>query len=26
VAITVVQEIAHHFGVDNACLHEFGWG
>jgi predicted Zn-dependent protease with MMP-like domain len=26
VAITVVHEIAHHFGVDDARLHELGWG
>jgi predicted Zn-dependent protease with MMP-like domain len=26
VAITVVQEIAHHFGIDDARLHELGWG
>ncbi|MEU4801369.1 metallopeptidase family protein [Actinosynnema sp. NPDC023587] len=26
VAITVVHEIAHHFGIDDAKLHELGWG
>ncbi len=26
VAITVVHEIAHHFGVDDERLHELGWG
>jgi predicted Zn-dependent protease with MMP-like domain len=26
VAITVVHEIAHHFGVDDTRLHELGWG
>ena len=26
VAVTVVHEIAHHFGVDDAKLHELGWG
>lgn len=26
VAITVVHEIAHHFGIDDAHLHELGWG
>lgn len=26
VAITVVHEIAHHFGIDDAALHELGWG
>lgn len=26
VAITVVHEIGHHFGVDDARLHELGWG
>lgn len=26
VAITVVHEIAHHFGIDDARLHELGWG
>jgi predicted Zn-dependent protease with MMP-like domain len=25
-AITVVHEIAHHFGIDDARLHELGWG
>jgi predicted Zn-dependent protease with MMP-like domain len=24
--ITVVHEIAHHFGIDDAALHEMGWG
>lgn len=26
VAITVVHEIAHHFGIDDGRLHELGWG
>ncbi|MEU5690977.1 metallopeptidase family protein [Actinosynnema sp. NPDC020468] len=26
VAVTVVHEIAHHFGIDDAKLHELGWG
>ena len=26
VAVTVVHEIAHHFGVDEERLHELGWG
>jgi predicted Zn-dependent protease with MMP-like domain len=26
VSITVVHEIAHHFGIDDARLHELGWG
>lgn len=26
VTITVVHEIAHHFGIDDAKLHELGWG
>ncbi|SDC75082.1 Predicted Zn-dependent protease, minimal metalloprotease (MMP)-like domain [Actinokineospora iranica] len=26
VAVTVVHEIAHHFGVDDDRLHELGWG
>ena len=26
IAITVVHEIAHHFGIDDAHLHELGWG
>ncbi|WP_134323979.1 metallopeptidase family protein [Cumulibacter soli] len=25
VRITVVHEIAHHFGIDDARLHELGW-
>ncbi|WP_315149535.1 metallopeptidase family protein [Corynebacterium variabile] len=25
VAITVVHEIGHHFGIDDARLHELGW-
>jgi predicted Zn-dependent protease with MMP-like domain len=25
VAITVVHEIAHHFGIDDTRLHELGW-
>jgi predicted Zn-dependent protease with MMP-like domain len=26
VSITVVHEIAHHFGIGDARLHELGWG
>ncbi|WP_410810812.1 metallopeptidase family protein [Micromonospora sp. 067-2] len=26
VAVTVVHEIAHHFGIDDARLHSLGWG
>ncbi len=26
VAVTVVHEIAHHFGIDDDTLHELGWG
>lgn len=26
IAITVVHEIAHHFGIDDDALHEMGWG
>lgn len=26
VRITVVHEIAHHFGIDDDRLHELGWG
>ncbi|ONI72652.1 hypothetical protein ALI144C_42295 [Actinosynnema sp. ALI-1.44] len=26
VAVTVVHEIAHHFGIDDHRLHELGWG
>ncbi|MDO8143420.1 MULTISPECIES: metallopeptidase family protein [unclassified Isoptericola] len=26
VAVTVVHEIAHHFGIDDDRLHELGWG
>jgi len=26
IAITVVHEIAHHFGIDDRHLHELGWG
>lgn len=26
VAITVVHEIGHHFGIDDERLHELGWG
>ena len=25
VAVTVVHEIAHHFGIDDERLHELGW-
>ncbi|WP_018603256.1 metallopeptidase family protein [Mycobacterium sp. 155] len=26
VAITVIHEIAHHFGIDDERLHDLGWG
>lgn len=26
IAVTVVHEIAHHFGIDEATLHRLGWG
>jgi predicted Zn-dependent protease with MMP-like domain len=26
VTVTVVHEIAHHFGISDARLHELGWG
>ena len=26
VAITVIHELAHHFGIDDQRLHELGWG
>jgi predicted Zn-dependent protease with MMP-like domain len=26
VAVTVIHEIAHHFGLDDDRLHELGWG
>ena len=26
IAVTVVHEIAHHFGIDDARLHQLGWG
>ncbi len=26
VRITVIHELAHHFGIDDARLHELGWG
>jgi predicted Zn-dependent protease with MMP-like domain len=26
VAVTVVHEIAHHFGIDDDTLHNLGWG
>jgi predicted Zn-dependent protease with MMP-like domain len=26
VLVTVVHEVAHHFGIDDARLHELGWG
>ncbi|WP_199034367.1 metallopeptidase family protein [Glycomyces salinus] len=26
VAVTVVHEIAHHFGIEEERLHELGWG
>ena len=26
VRITVIHEVAHHFGIDDERLHELGWG
>jgi predicted Zn-dependent protease with MMP-like domain len=26
IQITVVHELAHHFGIDDDRLHELGWG
>lgn len=26
VGVTVMHEVAHHFGIDDAKLHELGWG
>ena len=26
VAVTVIHEIAHHFGIDEQTLHDLGWG
>lgn len=26
VLVTVVHEVAHHFGIDDDALHELGWG
>ncbi len=26
VAVTVVHEVAHHFGIDDEALEELGWG
>lgn len=26
VAVTVIHEIAHHFGIEEHTLHELGWG
>jgi predicted Zn-dependent protease with MMP-like domain len=26
IAVTVVHEVAHHFGIDDQRLHELGWG
>lgn len=26
IAVTVVHEIAHHFGIDDERLHDLGWG
>lgn len=26
VAVTVIHEIAHHFGIDDERMHELGWG
>lgn len=25
IAVTVIHEVAHHFGIDDARLHELGW-
>ena len=26
IAVTVVHEVAHHFGIDDVTLHRLGWG
>ena len=26
IAVTVVHEVAHHFGIDDETLHDLGWG
>ncbi|MDQ2756634.1 MAG: metallopeptidase family protein [Actinomycetota bacterium] len=26
ITVTVVHEVAHHFGIDDARLHDLGWG
>ncbi|MBR7743164.1 metallopeptidase family protein [Phycicoccus sp. BSK3Z-2] len=26
IAVTVVHEIAHHFGIEEEALHDLGWG
>jgi predicted Zn-dependent protease with MMP-like domain len=26
IAVTVVHEVAHHFGIDDDTLHDLGWG
>ena len=26
IAVTVIHEVAHHFGIDDERLHELGWG
>ncbi|MEO6087124.1 MAG: metallopeptidase family protein [Umezawaea sp.] len=26
IVVTVIHEVAHHFGIDDARLHELGWG
>ena len=26
IAVTVVHEVAHHFGIDDERLHAWGWG
>ena len=26
ILITVIHEVAHHFGIDDERLHELGWG
>jgi predicted Zn-dependent protease with MMP-like domain len=26
ITVTVIHEVAHHFGIDDERLHELGWG
>ena len=26
IAVTVIHEVAHHFGIDDEILHQLGWG